>query len=294
MQDIFRHNLNYLVDRKKWLPDIFFLLDTHTWFDTDRALALLERGNREAYLQYLISWKRADAALKVWEAIEADGGVTDELLEGYVNFLVSKKDVRPAAALWRQYTGIDGITNAGFEKAITQQGFGWRTSDGKDDKRWRCRRVYGQSHTGTHALRIRFLGKENLSWAHLHQVVPVTPEQPYQLTYWWKSKGITTDQGPFVEIYSFDTNGLNQRGPMALGSRDWTRVVVTFSTPVNCHAVVVRLRRNESLRFDNKIQGVVWVDDFSLTLQKPESARFKVPRIDPKQTSSKILINAGS
>ena len=273
MQEIFRYNLNYLVDRKKWLPDIFFLLDTHTKFDTDRAMALLDRGNREGYLQYLINWERADAAQKVWASIEVDGGVTDELLEKYVNFLVLEKDVVPAAALWRQYSGIDGMTNAGFENEITQQGFDWRTSNGNDGKLWRYSRVFGQSRKGAYALRIRFLGKENLAWAHIYQVVPVTPGRPYQLTYWWKSKRITTDQGPFVEINGYDAEGLNLKGPMALGSRDWTRVAMVFTPSADCHAVVVRLRRNESLRFDSKIQGVLWVDDFSLTLQNKKDHR---------------------
>lgn len=276
MRDIFRFNLNYLVGRKKWLPDIFFLLDTHTNFKTQRALALLDYGNREAYLKYLISWKRTDAAQKVWEAIEADGGVTDELLEKYVHFLISQKNVAPAAALWLQYTGISGMTNAGFEKEVAKQGFGWRISNGRDEKKWRCRRVYGQSRKGAHSLRISFLGQENLSWAHIYQVVPVIPGQTYQLTYWWKSRAITTDQGPFVEIYSFDAKGLNLKGPMALGSRDWARVTVDFTTPADCHAVVVRLRRNESLRFDNKIQGVLWVDDFVLKLQKQKNSKTSV------------------
>lgn len=273
MRDIFRFNLNYLVGRKKWLPDIFFLLDTHTKFKTDRALALLTCGNREAYLEYLINWKRTHAAQQVWEAIEADGGVTDELLEQYVHFLISQKDVVPAAALWRQYTGIGGMTNASFEKEVTKQGFDWRISNGRDGKKWRCHRVFGQSRNGAHSLRISFLGQENLSWAHIYQVVPVTPGQTYQLTYWWKSRAITTDQGPFVEIYSFDAKGLNMKGPMALASRGWAQVAVDFTTPADCRAVVVRLRRNESLRFDNRIQGVLWVDDFALTLQKPEDSR---------------------
>ena len=99
--------------------------------------------------------------------------------------------------------------------------------------------------------------------------MPVTPESAYQLKYFWKSKGITTDQGPFVEIYSYDVRGIYKKGPMAAGSRDWEPVTVEFTAPADCHAVVVRLRRNTSLRFDNKIQGSLWVDDFSLTMVEP-------------------------
>jgi hypothetical protein len=264
MQDIFRNNLNYLVARKKWLPDIFFLLDTHTKFKTDRALALLDRGNRGGYLAWLMSWKRADAAKATWEALEAHGDVTDELLQDYVDFLVSQKDVAPAVLLWQRHIGLHGMTNAGFENKIMGRGFGWRISNGGNGKAWQGRRIYGHSRKGTNAFRVSFLGKENLDWHHIYQIVPVRPEQPYRLTYWWKSKGITTDQKPFVEIYSYDAQGLNIKGPMALRSNDWMPVTMAFTSPENCHAVVVRLRRNESFRFDNKIEGVLWVDDFKM------------------------------
>lgn len=267
MQDIFRHNLNYLVSRKKWLTDIFYLLDIHTKYETGRALALLDRGNRQTYLKWLVRWKRDEAAQTTWKAIEADGDVTDALLQDYVHFLVSQKDVAPAAMIWRRHTGLHGIVNAGFEDKIMGHGFGWRISESGNEKTWQGRRVYGQSKKGTHALRISFLGKENLDWHHIYQIVPVTPETSYQLTYWRKSKGVTTDQGPFVEIYSYDVRGLYKKGTMAVGSRDWEQVAVEFTVPADCHAVVMRLRRNTSLRFDNKIQGVLWVDDFALAVE---------------------------
>jgi hypothetical protein len=141
----------------------------------------------------------------------------------------------------------------------------------RNEKTWQGRRVYGQSRKGTHALRISFLGKENLDWHHIYQIVPVRPERAYQLTYWWKSKSITTDQGPFVEIYSYDVRGLYKKGPMAVGSRDWEQVDVAFTAPADCHAVVMRLRRIASLRFDNKIQGILWVDDFAMTVADQNS-----------------------
>lgn len=278
MQDIFRHNLNYLVARRKRLSDIFYLLDAHTMFETDQALALLARENRGAYLAWLMKWKRVNAAQTTWEAVEADGMVTDELLLDYVHFLVSQKEVASAALLWRRYTGLHGMTNAGFEDKIMNRGFGWRILTDKDGKNWQGYRVYGYSLKGTNALYVSFFGKENVDWRHIYQIVPVTPEQSYLLMYWWKSKGVSTDQKPFVEIFSYDTQGLYQKGPMALRSHDWIPVTIAFTPPANCHAVVVRLRRKESLRFDNKIQGALWLDEFALTLQEPVDSRSGVAR----------------
>lgn len=263
-EDIFRKNLNYLMDRKKWLSELFYLLDAYTKNQTDQAISLLSQNNRSAYLEWLIQSENEAAAQAVWATIEAGGTVTDPLLEKYVHFLVTQKRMVTATALWRQYAGVSGMTNPEFEKAISGKGFGWRMYASKEGKGWQGRRIFGQSHQGAHALRVSFHGRENLSWQHIYQVVPVTPEKRHELTFWWKSKGISTDQGPYVEVFGYDANGLYQKSPMVLGSRNWSQEKMTFIPPANCHAVTVRLRRNESLRFDSKIRGALWVDSFKL------------------------------
>jgi len=51
---------------------------------------------------------------------------------------------------------------------------------------------------------------------------------------------------------------------MMLGTHDWREQNIEFTVPEDCRAVVVRLRRQPSHRFDNKIAGVLWLDDFRL------------------------------
>jgi hypothetical protein len=51
---------------------------------------------------------------------------------------------------------------------------------------------------------------------------------------------------------------------MMLGSVQWRKAAFEFTPPEGCHAVVVRLRRNTSGRFDSKISGTLWLDDFRL------------------------------
>jgi len=41
-----------------------------------------------------------------------------------------------------------------------------------------------------------------------------------------------------------------------------------FTVPEDCHAVVIRLHRRPSNRFDNKIAGMLWLDDFKLDKMK--------------------------
>ena len=92
----------------------------------------------------------------------------------------------------------------------------------------------------------------------------MNPYEKYRLTYEWKSRGITTDQGPFVEVCSYDKHGLYQAGPMITGSRSWHEKAIEFEIPADCRAAVVRLRRRASMRFDAKISGMVWIDGFRL------------------------------
>jgi hypothetical protein len=116
------------------------------------------------------------------------------------------------------------------------------------------------------------LNEENISFHHFYQIVPVVPLQPYRLSYRWKSKWITTDQGPFVEIYGYDQKGLHHKGPMIKGTNLWHTETLEFTPPEKCNAVVIRLRRLKSRRFDSKIAGTLWLDDFKI--EKLQSADF--------------------
>ena len=117
-------------------------------------------------------------------------------------------------------------------------------------------------------MKISFNGKENISFQHVFQIIPVSPMKRYRLTYSWKSRGVTTDQGPFVEIYGYDAKGLYESGSVINGSQNWHEESITFETPVDCHAAVLRFRRRPSMRFDSKIRGIVWFDDFRLTSEE--------------------------
>jgi hypothetical protein len=113
-------------------------------------------------------------------------------------------------------------------------------------------------------LRVFFAGYKNISFGNLYQIVPVEPLKSYRLTYRWRSEKITTDQGPFVEIYGYDQKGLYRKGPMIRGTNDWLAEAIEFIPPEGCQAIIVRLRRHPSHRFDCNIAGTLWLDDFRL------------------------------
>ena len=264
MVEAFGANINFLIHRGVKGHDAFFLLETHCAAEPACALNLLAPANRPAYLHWAMQWRRPEAAEAAWRRLEADGTATPELAADYVHFLLGRKAAAEAGRIWRAAVGREGMTNPAFEAELTGRAFDWRAGRHRDDL-WRIRRVAREGRGGTVGLRVDFAGRENVSFAHLSQIVPVTPRVPCRLSFWWKSKGLTTDQLPFVEVVGYDAGGLLTRGePMTETSGGWRDSELAFTPPADCHAVLVRLRRLPSRRFDSKIEGHVWLDDFEM------------------------------
>jgi hypothetical protein len=263
MEALVVRNINFLIDRRKMVQDAFQLLDTHLAKRVTSAVQALDPNNLIPFLEWLMRWERVDDAEIVWRNITVAGSPDKNICLKYIHFLVSKKRVHTAAEIWRMHAGIKGLTNAGFEDEITGRGFDWRYTPSSKGK-WAIRRTMSEVLAGTHSLKIMFEGKKNISFAHMYQIVPVEPLTLYRLTYNWRSKNVTTNQGPFVDIYGYDCKSFYFKGPMMLGTHDWQEQGIEFTVPENCQAVVIRLHRRPSRRFDNKIAGTLWLDEFKL------------------------------
>jgi hypothetical protein len=269
--DVFLKNANYLLGHRKLTQDTLHLLDFHYHNNTAAVVDALRSDTLVPSLNWLIRWWRVDDSGTVWQRIAKEGEPEPAVVLQYTHFLVGQKKVLVAREVWDQHNDGAGMTNAGFEKEITRLGFDWRYREDKKEN-WEIRRVNAAVSDESHAMRIWFAGEENIAFHHLYQIVPVEPLEPYRLSYRWKSKWISTDQGPFVEIYGYDQKGLYQKGPMIKGTNLWHTETLEFTAPEECNAVVVRLRRVKSRRFDSKIAGTLWLDDFKL--EKLQSADY--------------------
>jgi hypothetical protein len=264
MEKIVFGNINFLIQHRKKLQDAFQLLDAHLDRNVMWSINVLDTENLIPFMEWLMRWDRVDDARIAWDKIIEDGIHDKTIRSRYIHFLVSKKQVERAAEIRVLGGGnVEGMTNAGFEKEITGRGFDWRFTPDKKNQ-WTIRRTLAGNFSGEHCLKITFEGKENISFGHLYQIVPVAPKTRYRLTYRWRSRNITTDQGPFVDIYGYDCKGFYTQGPMMFDTHQWGTQNVEFETPEDCHAVVVRLHRRPSRRFDNKIAGKLWLDEFKL------------------------------
>jgi tetratricopeptide (TPR) repeat protein len=267
MDELFVKNVNFLLSQNHRQPDTFQLLDTQFGHDAQQIMKMLDSNHMAAYLEWLMRWERVDDILRVWPHIFASDKADDKFVGRLVHFLLAHKQVRAAMDARRALTGNGdndvAMTNPGFEEPLAGFGFGWQ-SGRSDSREWEVQRVSSPVRSGNFALQITFFGKKNLVFNHLYQIVPVSPGRFHRLSYFCRYQDITTDQGPFVEVNGYDCSPLHQNGDPMQGTDGWRHAFMTFTPPNDCHAVVVRLRRNPSNRFDSLIKGTLWLDDFQL------------------------------
>jgi hypothetical protein len=272
MDEILYRNTNYLLSRRLLTQDALQFLNIHFGGDVTAAISVLDPENLVLYLTWLMRWGMTESSLVVWQKICENEKPDIEIGLRYAHFLLGQKRVAESMSVWQKYLNIDGMTNAGFENDITQRGFDWRYWGDKDGN-WSIERVNQGVHEGEYALRVAFAGRQNISFQNVYQIVPVIPLERMRLNYAWKSDGITTDQGPFIEIVGYDQDGLSQSGQMITGTHAWREESIEFQVPAGCRAAVVRVRRRSSHRFDSKIKGSIWLDNFRLEVLKPEKTQ---------------------
>ena len=95
-------------------------------------------------------------------------------------------------------------------------------------------------------------------------IIPVRPDTGYWLRFALKSRDLTTDQGIFVEIGGYGCEEFTVSSRPVLGTSPWTEEELEFVTPAGCEAVLLRVCRRESLKFDNRISGDYWLDAVEL------------------------------
>ena len=225
-------------------------------------------ANRWSVLEECMARKAVDEAIGLYSTLAADPEARPDAARQarFIDFLLDSKRWNDAADTWRS-SGLfrDGLVdNGGFEAPLTGTAFGWRqaSADGAEVRR------EPRSETGGYAVRFRFLGTTNLRYNHFSQYVAVEPGQVYELRFAAKSERLTTDRGPFVEIGGMECPGFWAASPEITGSRGWSGNVVTFEVPDGCRVLRVAVRRDESLKFDNKIAWDFWIDDVEI-VQRP-------------------------
>jgi hypothetical protein len=263
LDDIFWENINFVIPHRQFQDEALHLLDMHLSSDSTMALKILEIQNRPYYLRWLMKWNRTEDTFQVWRAVAEKQIADDDLFQRYINYLISQKEIRQAAMIRKEYTGLDGLSNPGFELPLSNKGFDWRIRTGAH---WEIQRTRSGVIEGDYALQIIFFGNENINFQHLSQIVPVLPEKTYRFTFWWRSKDLTTDQRPFLEIRGLDCKNGYWKSDMVPANSDWKQQILIFSIPKSCNAAAIGVKRTPSHRFDNKISGELLLDHFEMEI----------------------------
>jgi len=288
VDEAFRHFRVVLAGTPIYDNNVFSL----AWKATDDAQKILQQVIPEQtpteirYLNFLVSAHRLNEAQAVWKRIisgpEAFPPGQSSL---YIDSLISARQADEACQVWTdlQKKGLirysswpsekNLLSDGGFEDELLNMGFDWRI-DGVEG-------IYAGLDTSTyhspsHALLVQFSGTQNVYYHNVYQYVRVSPGQSYRLQAFMKTKSITTDSGPRLEVHdAYNPSALNRLTDDLTGTSDgWTPLLLDFTTGPKTALIVVGLVRLPSKKLDNLISGEVWLDDVQLT-----SLRNEVPPV---------------
>ena len=209
------------------------------WADLLTANPPLPMNEGRFFPQYLLDNGQSAAAREAW--LELANG--NELLDSEFE------------------SGRNAVWNGDFEHPLQGRPLGWNL--GRSDH-FRAKLVRGEGLDDGTALRIEFLGKENLSFAALSQNLVVEPGMKYQLTAHLRSEEISTDEGLFVEVIEKTSGRVLFSTDPVRGTQDWKEESGVIQIPDTEEGLVLRLRRRPSRMLDNKIRGKIWLDKVSL------------------------------
>ncbi|MGA3117070.1 MAG: tetratricopeptide repeat protein [Syntrophobacteraceae bacterium] len=258
----FNFILSYLpqhIEEAGWLSSRF-------WGGWEEVVPHVFPCNYPVFLGRLIDSRQPDAALALFKIMEKEGSRWEEKDQlRFCDFLISNDRFEEAKSIWhlRSKNGTSLIHDGGFESEPMNMAFGWRFQTDSDFIVERTTRL---AYSGNSCLHVHFKGTRNISSYMVWQIVPVIPGTAYTLRFVSRSSNLTTDRGVFLTVSGYK-NEFKNTSKQVLGDSPWQEDKIEFSVPAGCEAVVLQVRRDESLKMDNKISGDYWLDSVELMEQ---------------------------
>ena len=249
----------------------------------DRALP----ASPNAYLSVLVALaeqQQTDQAMIVWDRLVR---LHPHLVLGdsaaLVDALIHKLQVDAALRVWNETLVLAGLArpadppgslvwDSGFESEIANSGFAWRYP--RDVGGVQITLDSEEKHSGKRSLRLTFNGLSNVEFHDVCQYVAVQPATAYQFAAWVQTRSLSTDQGVRFGLYSIgaSTHSVIWTDDVR-GTQPWTRIQLNWASPADTRELFICASRLRSAEFDNKIHGLAWIDDVSLTPVSPPSHR---------------------
>ena len=262
-------------------PTLLPLAISRTWRSSEDVDDLLDKvlpSNTDAYLEtldFLSSIHQAQPGLAVWQRL-LGLGKPFPLPRAFPFFedLIREDRAGDARRAWREALAAAGLPHDESPNQNLVWNGDFRQDFGNGGLGWRWTPLMGVSIEvdsepaphGSRAIRLDFNGGTNLALDAPSQYVPVEPDRAYHFHAYMRTEGITTESGTRFSVTDPNhTGALNVLTDNFTGSHAWTSVDADLTTGPETHFLLVRLFRDPSRLFENKLEGAVWIADVSLT-----------------------------
>ena len=239
----------------------------------------------QAYLaEFLSTHDAMDQALEIWRRLPVQSSNSyRNLVAQLTRELQYKNRFGEAREVWSKLAAIEGIPdsdasnlipNPGFEQLPLREklvelldlgeGFDWVI---RRHPEVRALRSSTNAHSGAYALQLAFIASMNTEFAEVSQFIAVEPSRQYRLSYFAKTKNISSlpTEAPFLEITDAANPGLfNLRSMVPSGTVDWSEQSIAFSTAESTHGLRLLIRAPQLKTIDNLRLAELWLDDFKL------------------------------
>jgi tetratricopeptide (TPR) repeat protein len=242
--------------------------------DQLRAVAGARFEAQIALLQFFAEQDLFDEAAKLFKTLDRRKAKQDPQCSQFINTLIGRKQFTLARATWLDLveSPVEGpaqndgnlLWNGGFElppvlRSLNQ--FDWFLGESKFAR-------FGfeaeRGRTGPRALKVVFQGRDTtLLNGETFQLVAVTPGVQYHLECYAKAENLVTPEGPRLAVRNAGTV-LATSEPVEPSSKDWQRLQLQFTAPLDNAGVNITLVRLPKYAYDDPTSGVIWFDDFML------------------------------
>jgi tetratricopeptide (TPR) repeat protein len=270
-------------------PTLLPLAISRTWRSNHDVNLLLDEvlpANMDAYfraLDFFATNHQANAGLVVWQRLLALGkSFTLKRSFPFLDELIQEDRAEDARRVWLEALAATGLPHDVLPgKSLVWNGnFAVDFANGGLDWRWVVLPGVAidfdaaPAAHGPRSLRLEFGGGSNLDLNEPSQFVPVEPNRTYHFLATMRTESITTESGlRFVLTDANHAAGASLITENLTGSQSWTNVEGDVITGAETHFLLLRLHRDPSRLFDNKLSGTVWVADVSLVPASAEAGK---------------------
>lgn len=221
-----------------------------------------------AWLAWMRDHAEAADVVTTWQWMQTAKLTDEKSASETVRALWSNKAYDAARTVWTSFAGADWYTagnllaNASFERESSNVPLDWDLSARP-----------GVEFVRGNGLDVRFAGTDNVVDAGVAQQALVEPGF-YRLRAEVSATNVSTDQGLFFQVTDAeDPSRLTLQTAPVVGTVERSTLELNVRVPAETRVLRVRLLRTASLRFDNKLSGVLHVHRVELVpVQVPPPA----------------------